>query len=54
MTISTKVIGFVVAALSVLFVSACDDDHPFGYPVDNKQTTPDDNAHGDGGGGHHG
>jgi len=54
MTISRKVIGFVVVALSVLFVSACDQDHPFGYPPAEEQTTPNDSTHGDGGGGHHG
>ncbi len=47
MTISGKVIGIVVATLSVLFVSACDfNDLYFTVPVE-EQTTPDDSTHDD-------
>jgi len=54
MTISRKVIGFVVAALSVLFVSACDFQDLYFTIPDEEQTTPTDSTGGDGGGGHHG
>ncbi|WP_457651026.1 hypothetical protein [Profundibacter sp.] len=51
MTISRKVIGIAIVTFSVFFVAAC-DPHVLESPF-YRLPQPDNEIHGEGGGGHH-